>query len=182
MENKIKWRDYTHGCLDEKDKLFQCNNDDDTIILELKSNKGDLYKGFYRQSVKSLVAITDKLGNSLEQDEIIIFSEESEWIDEDVKITQWRPYIDGSIIHEIIEYLQGTCNSLSYALEWYDIEESELTSEQTSQIDGDIFNCSCCGWWCELSEEADTTMSGEQVCEGCFDTNDEYEDEDEYEY
>ncbi len=82
-------------------------------------------------------------------------------------------------IQELIEYLQGTCKSLSEGLDAFDLEEDDLTDEQRQTIDDEIFNCSKCGWWCEISQEVGSETCGELVCDDCFEDEEDEDEEDE---
>lgn len=69
----------------------------------------------------------------------------------------------GFNVQELIDSLQGTCNSiddhLPDGMDW-----SDLTSQDHTNIDLQIFLCETCGWWCEISEAADCD---EQICQDC---------------
>ncbi|MEP1253737.1 MAG: hypothetical protein ABJI29_03205 [Alphaproteobacteria bacterium] len=68
----------------------------------------------------------------------------------------------------VIEYLRGTADTLSAALIAFDAEDLEDDTEFLARLDGEIFNCSQCGWWCEIDEEAsDDIDSDELVCVDC---------------
>ena len=59
---------------------------------------------------------------------------------------------------ELIEYLQGSCKTLNEGVS--DItdgvfNEDDLTKNQIEEIDNEIFCCSNCGWWCELSDQSE---------------------------
>ncbi len=72
---------------------------------------------------------------------------------------------------DIIEYLQGTCNTLQEACEIFGIEEDDLTLDQLKEIDEEIFLCDGCGWWCCLSEEEVDDSDGGlglRLCSDCF--------------
>lgn len=76
---------------------------------------------------------------------------------------------------ELVQYLQGTCKSLDEGVrEVYgeDFDVNELSDEDTSHLDQEIFLCDTCGWWCEICEE-----DGEGNCQDCHDSM--YEDEEE---
>lgn len=80
-------------------------------------------------------------------------------------------------VEQLIQYLQGTCmNSVDSAMnELFELSESDLSEEQLSHIDKEIFNCDTCGWWCESSENAG---EDENICQDCKGDEDEDEDED----
>lgn len=69
---------------------------------------------------------------------------------------------EGFDMNEVIEYLQGGCKTLSEGLEGlYEIDEAALSKEDLEAIDQEIFNCSGCGWWFEISEQQDEGMCGD---------------------
>lgn len=68
------------------------------------------------------------------------------------RITAWDLFV-ASRVRDLIDYLQGTCKSLEEGLEQMGI--SELTQDEHAVLDGEIFCCDTCSWWCEASEEAE---------------------------
>ncbi len=68
-------------------------------------------------------------------------------------------------IEQLIEDLQGTTSTINDHLP-DGMDENDLTSDDHDAIDNAIFYCSCCGWWCEISEMADTDEI-DQICEDC---------------
>lgn len=69
-------------------------------------------------------------------------------------------------IQQIIEDLQGTCDTLQDAISYRypDMDEMELTEEDHNQIENQIFLCTECNWWCEISEESEFSEEGERKC------------------
>lgn len=71
-------------------------------------------------------------------------------------------------MNQIIEFLQGSCmNSLDDAVQEFigeKYDSTELTEEELAYLDDNIFECECCGWWCEISEMSEY----DQRCESCF--------------
>ena len=66
-------------------------------------------------------------------------------------------------IGEIIDYLDGTCQTLDEAVQVVlgeDQDSTCLTQHELQHIDESIFCCNGCGWWSEISN-----MSEEE--EGC---------------
>ena len=53
----------------------------------------------------------------------------------------------------------------------------ELTVEQYQTIDDIVFECSDCGWLCS-SDEMNTSMSGENICDDCSNYEDDEDEED----
>lgn len=72
-------------------------------------------------------------------------------------------------LQEIIEALQGTCDTLDgivqVVMEDDNICTNDLTPEQLEELDQQIFLCETCGWWYEISEMSDE----DQVCQDCDD-------------
>lgn len=70
----------------------------------------------------------------------------------------------------IIEYLQGSCETLDNAIKTItendELDEDCLTEEQLEEIDDHIFNCTTCGWWYEVGECSESD-DGEMVCLDC---------------
>lgn len=69
-------------------------------------------------------------------------------------------------IQKIIDTLQGTCgDSIDSALEFHypGMVEEDLTDEDHSAIDNEIFVCTACGWWMEASQYGEE----EGECEEC---------------
>jgi len=68
---------------------------------------------------------------------------------------------------EIIDCLRGTCNGSLSAL----IEERGLEAEEDeicAAVDDAIFECSVCGWWCEIDEECSEDCGADDLtCRQC---------------
>lgn len=71
-------------------------------------------------------------------------------------------------VQELIDYLQGTTNTLDDGMEtlYSGMDFEELTEEDHDQIDNQIFECEVCGWWCEISEQHEGEENG--ICDDCF--------------
>lgn len=69
-------------------------------------------------------------------------------------------------VHELIEALKGTCDSMEQHLPDGMVED-DLTFEDLATLDGEIFLCTQCGWWCESSECNDTDNGVDQLCNDC---------------
>lgn len=69
----------------------------------------------------------------------------------------------------IIEYLQGSCKTLTEGIiavtENDDLTEDDLTAEQMQTIEDEIFLCSVCGWWYEVGEMSEA--EDENICIEC---------------
>jgi len=68
-------------------------------------------------------------------------------------------------IEYIIQSLNGTIGSLEEYEEEY-TKKGYSWEELLIELDQQIFNCTGCGWWCDISEE--NIQDEEQVCEDCF--------------
>lgn len=68
-------------------------------------------------------------------------------------------------IEELAETLQGSTLSLSTACEHCGYTEEDLTKEHHAELDSKVFECACCGWWCEISEANE--VAGEFLCDDC---------------
>ncbi len=69
---------------------------------------------------------------------------------------------------ELIDHLQGTCLSLEQACEDLGLEVDDV---DTDLLDGEVFLCAQCGWWCEACE-ANEGPDGEDVCDDCHEDGD----------
>lgn len=76
--------------------------------------------------------------------------------------------ITDSQVKEIIEILQGTCDTLSGAVSEVvgdELSDDDLTMEQLEAIDSEIFCCDECSWWCDISEMSE--CEDENKCTDC---------------
>jgi hypothetical protein len=78
--------------------------------------------------------------------------------------------VENNKIEELINDLEGTCQSFSDGCDDLNIKENDLTSNQLDMIDERIFNCSTCGWWFESGEQDE-----DNNCIDCQDDNKEEE-------
>lgn len=68
---------------------------------------------------------------------------------------------------ELKNYLQGICKSTDEAMDdLFGLTEDDLTQAQIEEIWGDIFQCSTCGWWYDMTEESGANES-ELICNNC---------------
>ena len=78
---------------------------------------------------------------------------------------------------EIIDALQGTCDTLSGAVQEVtgndDLDDMSLSTEQHEAIDNQIFLCDECNWWCEISEANENPQGGGDICDDCSDLEDD---------
>ena len=60
-------------------------------------------------------------------------------------------------VQVLISYLEGSCHSLLEGMElcFYGMTESDLTSDDNIEIDGEIFRCSSCDWWRSVDERCE---------------------------
>ena len=61
-----------------------------------------------------------------------------------------------SRIQEVIYELRGSSNT---------IDLDDFTVEELEELDEAIFECSRCGWWCDIEEEVGN--STQLVCKEC---------------
>jgi hypothetical protein len=67
---------------------------------------------------------------------------------------------------EVIDNLRGTASSPSDLGE--EVEELFNNLEFCNHLDDQIFKCECCGWWCEIDEEASEEADlDELTCRQC---------------
>lgn len=76
--------------------------------------------------------------------------------------------IPSASIDEIIEDLRGTCKSLDEACHAHSINYDDLTMADHQKIDGEIFECNRCNWWCTIDEQSEK-FEDELVCTDCED-------------
>lgn len=74
-------------------------------------------------------------------------------------------------INHLINDLQGSCKSIPDALP-EGMYEEDLTDNELGILDGSIFCCETCGWWCDVSEMADGSHDWPE-CENCHCADDE---------
>lgn len=74
-------------------------------------------------------------------------------------------------VDKVIEYLQGTCETLQDGVETFypDMDEDDLTQEDHRKISNEIFFCEQCGWWYEVCEMADNSVVDDTICLDCWD-------------
>lgn len=82
-------------------------------------------------------------------------------------------------IQTVIDAINGTCMNTveSMTEELYpEMSENDLTQEDYTEVDQQIFLCACCGWWCDQSEANESEEYDQDICDDC---NEEDEDEQE---
>lgn len=84
---------------------------------------------------------------------------------DDEIITHGRP--EDFDVYRIINDLNGTTGTLDDAVEsnYPGMVWQDLTDEDHTAIDNEIFNCEQCGWWCETHETNDSPMG--DICNDC---------------
>lgn len=73
---------------------------------------------------------------------------------------------------EIVQHLNGSCNSLTQTLDLFGAEYLEDDMEFLEYLDSEIFCCETCGWWSELSELGHNESA--QTCIDCEREENEY--------
>ena len=72
------------------------------------------------------------------------------------------------LAQKLADNLQGTCKSIDDGLRDIDREDDELTIDEHRELDGLVFECAECGWWCEAGEANENPDgSGEDLCDDC---------------
>lgn len=76
----------------------------------------------------------------------------------------------------MIEDLRGTTQSIATVCDNHDRPDLEDSTEFLAEVDQQIFQCECCGWWCVISEMTD---NGDWQCTDCTpnEEGDDYEDD-----
>lgn len=68
----------------------------------------------------------------------------------------------------VVDDLRGTCKSLEQSLEQLGLQHLQDDKEFHEYLDGEIFLCHVCGWWCEIYEECSEEHGlDELTCEDC---------------
>lgn len=70
-------------------------------------------------------------------------------------------------IANVAEHLRGTTLSLEEGFEREGLKYDDATPGDLAELDQIVFLCDVCGWWCEISDEAETEDDAEQVCIEC---------------
>lgn len=84
-------------------------------------------------------------------------------------------------IEEVADFLRGTClYSYEDALEEVlgvrpDFYGDVMDKDDCQELDQLVFNCNCCGWWCDTSELS--PVKYEEICDQCYEENEEYTEE-----
>jgi hypothetical protein len=69
------------------------------------------------------------------------------------------------VLDWVAEELRGQCvHSLLDVLERVELPELEGDQDFTTALDGEVFLCDQCGWWCEVCEES---KSSSGCCTDC---------------
>ena len=92
-------------------------------------------------------------------------------------------------IEEIAYDLQGTCKSIDQAIcdvvdqrhtseRIYDLSEVSNWKELCAHVDNVVFECACCGWWCETGDYAEVQDNPNgDVCSDCGPDEEEGEED-----
>lgn len=82
-------------------------------------------------------------------------------------------------IQVVIDDLQGTCDTLQGGIEnhYPDMTEDDLTEDDHTILNNQIFLCDTCGWWCEISEQCNENpeCGGSDCTDCCEPSHDEDE-------
>lgn len=69
------------------------------------------------------------------------------------------------LLNELIQDLKGTAQCAD-SVAW-EMGLGELTIEDWLYIETEIFQCTGCGWWCELCEGHYSELDNEYLCDDC---------------
>lgn len=67
---------------------------------------------------------------------------------------------------EVVEYLRGTCQSLSEACAVFEVDEDSLSTEDYDYLDEEIFRCEECSWWYSMDELSQ--CEDDPICTDCY--------------
>lgn len=76
-------------------------------------------------------------------------------------MTDW-----GAAAEKVAEQIQGTCESLDGVCERMGFEGAFNVQEFCNRLDMLVFECTACGWWCEISEMSEDEAHDWQ-CSDC---------------
>lgn len=72
-----------------------------------------------------------------------------------------------SDVGALADALQGTCMSIEDGCEQVGIDHDAMTVEEHQELDGLVFLCDQCGWWCEACEANENPGGGGDLCDDC---------------
>jgi hypothetical protein len=75
--------------------------------------------------------------------------------------------------NQLIHNLNGTCDDLHNFLENYEAEDLIDHMPFLQYLDNEIFLCSGCGWWYNLSDMSDDEEAQEPICNNCGGNDDD---------
>lgn len=83
-----------------------------------------------------------------------------------------------SDVQDLIDYMRGTAASINAQAEERGIDM--LDDAVTSAVDEAIFECTDCGWWCDISEEVSEFVedASDLLCDQCARDNHGYNGDD----
>lgn len=81
---------------------------------------------------------------------------------------------DNFNVQDLIDHISGTCKSLQEGISdlYPDMLDTDLTENDHEEIDGQIFCCDTCNWWCEICDQDE-----DGNCDSCSTMSDEDDDE-----
>lgn len=77
------------------------------------------------------------------------------------------------IWEKVVYQLNGSCDSLEQVLENNEVPELFDNDAFLEYLDNEIFRCTCCSWWCPVSETSENDNDGDWVCRDCSPNDDE---------
>lgn len=75
-------------------------------------------------------------------------------------------------LEELVDALRGSTDTLDMAIKELfgdQYGEDQMDDSDHDYIDNEIFLCTDCGWWCEISDESQECLEGERICHDCQD-------------
>lgn len=89
------------------------------------------------------------------------------------ELTPEQRQVKDKRITTIIEELRGTPKALHEVMTEYE----QIDEDILDAIDGELFLCSKCDWWCEISEEAESSLAADTFEPFCDDHEGESPDD-----
>lgn len=74
-----------------------------------------------------------------------------------------------SRVQRLADELQGTCRSLGETCEALGFDQDDLTQDEHMELDGLVFSCAQCDWWCEACEANENVHDPDagDLCDDC---------------
>ena len=79
-----------------------------------------------------------------------------------------KKIVTPEMFEELLDYIQGSSQSLFHACIQLGFEEDDLTMEQLGDLDEAYTCCPGCGWWVESYR-----MQTDEECDDCYEGEDD---------